>query len=219
MSKFCAPLFALLVTFLLVMSPRTAGAQVRPREPIGPFAADARVAWPRFGEDASVAAAIGVSSDNLPSGGLGLAGGVHFYPLRGQRVTLGLGGELLISRGRNAPDTEDTASAAPSVVTRFTALSPQISLNFGSGRGWSYLSGGIGLAGFTIEREEAPVGDAPGRVRALNYGGGARWFARRHVALALDLRFYRIGVQEAAPRRPAYGARRMLVLSAGVSFK
>ena len=36
----------------------------------------------------------------------------------------------------------------PTVNARFSALSPQVSLNFGTRDGWSYLSGGIGWARF-----------------------------------------------------------------------
>jgi hypothetical protein len=105
------------------------------------------------------------------------------------------------------------------VKTSFSVLSPQVSLNFGGQNGWSYLSGGLGLASFTTEREDAPVADADGRTRALNYGGGARWFAKEHLAFCFDLRFYKIDAQDAAAGRPAYGGRRMMVFSAGVSFK
>lgn len=213
-------LLVLITLGLVCLHPRTASAQDPQREPIGRFAADVRLAVPNFGDDPAAASAIGVSSTNLPSRGLGLAGGAHVYPLRTRRIALGLGGEILVSRGRNTLEPQvEGGTAGPTVLTGFSALTPQVSINFGASRGWSYLSGGIGLAGFTIEREDRPAGDASGRVRTLNYGGGARWFARQHVAFAFDLRFYSLAAQEAAPGRPAYGARRMMVFSAGVSFK
>ena len=189
-------------------------------DPIGPFAVDARMALPRFKEDASVASALAVSSTNLPSRGLGLAGGAHWYPLRRGRVTLGLGGEVIISRGSNTlePETEDGADG-PTVRTRFSAVTPQVSLNFGTGRGWSYLTGGLGWGNFSTERADAPVGAADSRPRVLNYGGGARWFAKEHVAFTLDLRFYVVNAQAAAPLRPAYPRMRLMVFSGGVSFK
>jgi hypothetical protein len=98
-------------------------------------------------------------------------------------------------------------------------LSPQVSLNFGSRDGWSYLSAGLGLASFTTERKDAPVADADSRTRALNYGGGARWFAREHLAFCFDLRFYKVNPQDAAPGRPGYGGRRIMTFSAGISIK
>jgi hypothetical protein len=179
------------------------------------------VALPRFPEDAATATALGVTADNLPSRGLGVAAGVNVYPARLGKVSLGVGGEWLVfSRGSKTldPATEGGPSG-PTVTTRFSVLSPQISLNFGGRNGWSYVSGGIGWASFTTERDDAPVADAAGRTRAINYGGGARWFAKEHLAFTFDLRFYRINPQDAAPGRPAYGGRRMMVFSAGISLK
>jgi hypothetical protein len=196
-------------------------AQEPEKEPIGRFALDARVALPRFPDDAAIATALGVTTEHLPSRGLGVAAGVTFYPARLGKVALGVGAEWLIfSRGSKTldPETEGAASG-PTVTTRFSVLSPQVSLNFGGRNGWSYLSGGIGLASFTTELDAAPVADAAERTRAFNYGGGARWFAKEHLAFTFDLRFYRINPQEAAVGRPAYGERRMMVFSAGVSLK
>ena len=30
------------------------------------------------------------------------------------------------------------------------------------------------------------------RLKTINYGGGARWFAKAHVAFSFDVRFYAI---------------------------
>ena len=189
-------------------------------EPIGPIAIDARVATPRFKENADVASALGISTTNMPGRGLGLAGGLHWYPVRMGRVTLGVGGELLFSGASNTLEADDETSAdGPTVNTRFNAVSPQVSLNFGTGRGWSYLSGGLGWGGLTTEREDDPVADAEGSTGVLNYGGGARWFAKDHLAFSFDLRFYAISAQAAAAGRPAYPKMTLLVISAGVSLK
>lgn len=197
-----------------------AAAQEPEKEPIGRFAIDARVALPRFPEDAATVTALSVTKENMPTRGLGLAAGVHVYPARKGRVALGIGGEWLLSRGSKTLDPEEEGGASgPTVTTGFSALSPQVSLNFGGRDGWSYVSGGIGWVKFTTELEDAPVADAPGRTRAINYGGGARWFAKEHVAFTFDLRFYRIDAQEASTGRPAYGGRRLMVFSAGISLK
>ena len=71
----------------------------------------------------------------------------------------------------------------------------------------------------TIEREAAPVDDADGSLQTLNYGGGARWFAKKHLAFSFDLRFHRYGTQDATTGRPAYPKGRMMILSAGISVK
>jgi hypothetical protein len=197
-----------------------AAAQEPEKEPIGRFAVDARVALPRFPEDPETVTALGVTAENLPNRGLGLAAGVTFYPARLGKVALGVGAEWLLTRGGNTLEPEEEGGdSGPTVTTRFSALSPQLSLNFGGRDGWSYVSGGIGWVAFTTEREDAPVADATGRTRAINYGGGARWFAKEHLAFTFDLRFYRINPQEATVGRPAYSGRRIMVFSAGISLK
>jgi hypothetical protein len=147
--------------------------------------------------------------------------GAHLYPVRRQNFALGLGGELLLrarGSGTVAPMVEDGPDG-PTIVTRMTALSPQLSLNFGKRDGWSYLSGGVGWASITTERSESPLEDAESRPRAINYGGGARWFAKEHLAFSLDLRFYAISPQEATATRPAYPRVTVMIFSAGISVR
>jgi hypothetical protein len=197
-----------------------ARAQEREKEPIGRFAADLRAVLPRFPADEDTAEILDVVEDDLPGRGLGFSVGVNVYPFRMGKVTLGLGGELLISRGRNTIEAAtEGGPEGPTLVTRFSVISPQISLNFGSRRGWSYVTGGIGRASFETELESAPVSDASSNPRAINYGGGARWFAKEHLAFTFDLRWYRIDGQAATTGRPAYGGRRIMVASAGISVK
>ena len=204
--------------FYFLILAHSANAQTS--EPIGPVAVDVRVAMPRFKDNPDVATALGVSSTNLPGRGLGLAGAAHWYPVRMGRVTLGFGAELLFSGASNTlePD-EDDEPEGPTVKTRFSTFSPQVSLNFGSGRGWSYVSGGIGWGAFRTERADAPVTEAESGPRVLNYGGGARWFAKEHLAFTFDLRFYAVNAQQAAAGRPAYPSMTLMVMSAGMSFK
>jgi hypothetical protein len=213
------------VFHLLFLS--AARAQDQPREPIGRFVADAQVAFPKFPDDAAIATALGVSEENLPGRGLGVGIGMHFYPARSGKVALGLGGRLLISRASKTlePATEG-GTPGPTVNGYFTALSPEVSVNFGTNEGWSYVSGGIAWSGLTIEKEATPVADADGRLTAIHYGGGARWFAKPHLAFSFDLRFYRYGAQDAIAgtatgtvARPGYPKGRMLVLAAGISVK
>ena len=190
-------------------------------ESIGPFAIDARGVLVRFKQDAAIATPLGVSASDLPTRGLGLSVGAHVYPLRKRNFALGLGGELLLRARatRTVPPAVEDGPEGPTVVTRMTAFSPQVSLNFGKRDGWSYISGGFGKASFIAELEEAPVGDADGSPSAINYGGGARWFVKKHVAFTFDVRFYSIGSQEATVTRPAYPAMRLMVLSAGISLR
>ena len=87
----------MLAGLLLALFPPDTFAQ-DPPEPIGRFAADLRAAMPNFPDDGAIANAIAVPEDNLPGRGLGLSAGLHVYPLRMGKVTLGIGGELLIAR-------------------------------------------------------------------------------------------------------------------------
>jgi hypothetical protein len=91
-------------------------------------------------------------------------------------------------------------------------------LNFGRRNGWSYISGGIGSATFTAQRLDDLLGGGS-RVRAINYGGGARWFTNRHLAVSVDLRFYSIDPQPATIDRPAFPKNRMMVISGGIALR
>lgn len=212
-----------LAAVALLAAARPAASQPMPHEPIGRFAADARATFARFPHDDEIAAGAQAAAADLPTRGLGVVLGGHVYPLRLGPVTLGFGGELMLARGGRTKqlivDDAEEPVAGPRVNGRMSALSPQLSLNFGSRNGWSYLSGGMGWSTFTVEREEAPIPDPDSQSRTINYGGGARWFAKKHLALSLDLRFYAVSPQLATATRPAYPRMRILVLSGGVAFK
>ena len=200
---------------LLLAAPAAAQAV----EPIGIFAADARVAFPNFKQPDSVAAALGVQTLDLPNRGFGVVFGAHFYPLRRSTVTLGIGGEVIASRRGRTQETTDATTTPATVITRFSSAAPQISLNFGAKQGWSYISGGFGVGRFSTELESKPPPGASDRITVLNYGGGARWFVNQHTAVSLDLRFYAVNGQEATVGRPAQPKMTILTLSAGVGFK
>jgi hypothetical protein len=153
---------------------------------------------------------------DLPTRGLGLVFGGHLYPVRKGVVTLGLGAELMMSRRSRTQQTAE-GTAGQTVQTRFSSFAPQISLNFGAKQGWSYLSGGLGWGRYTTELVAKPLPDADGRLRVINYGGGARWFVNDHAAVSLDLRFYAVNPQEASLGRPAFPRMTILSLSAGIA--
>jgi hypothetical protein len=190
-----------------------------PEDPIGPFVVDARVTVARFKALPAVAEALGVEATDLPTRGLGLVAGAHFYPLRKRAWALGVGGEVLLrARGsRTMPPALEDGPDGPTVVTRMTAVSPQVSMNFGRRTGYSYVSGGIGWASLTTELADSPAAEADTRPRTINYGGGARWFTSRHLAFSLDLRFYAIRPQEETTGRPAFPRMTVMVFSGGIS--
>ncbi len=219
MRVFAAEGRAVLAVVLAVTIAPAVQAQEREPEPISRFVVDARGALPRFPADPATASAIDVTTDNLPKRGLGLSFGAHLYPIRG-KVTLGIGAELLTTRASHTlPAAQEGGADGPTVKARLVVFSPQLSLNFGSSRGWSYVSAGIGRAIYTTEQETDPVTDPQSKPRDLNYGGGARWFAQPHLAFTFDLRWHRVDAQDAIAGRPAYGQTRIVVFSAGISVK
>jgi hypothetical protein len=207
---------ATLVSMLLAV-PATAGAQPVAGPP-GPFAIDARGALVRLKPSGRTAGAIGVPQTSLPGLGLGLDFGAHWYVLRTRKITLGVGASVLVSRGRKTPTDEEGQPTGPTIETRFITIAPQVSLNFGTARGWSYLSGGLGRSVYDTRLAETPVDNAR-KARTINYGGGARWFAKKHLAFALDLRFYAVSGQEATTSLVATDPVTMMVFSLGVAFR
>jgi hypothetical protein len=202
---------------LLPVGAGTASAQLK--EPIGPYVADARITFARFKEDPGIASAIGVASNNLPTRGLGFVFGAHWYPLRGSSVALGIGGEFIAAQDTRTLEPSGAGQPeGPTVETTLRSLSPQISLNFGKKDGWSYISGGMGSSTFTVLRIDAPIAEGS-RARTINYGGGARWFTNKRLAVSVDLRFYSVAAQPPAAGRPALPKSKMMVISGGIALR
>lgn len=212
---------ALAAVLLLAGAPGLASAQhaepvIRTR-PVSGFVIDARGVLARFGQRPTTAAELGATAAELPGPGLGGAIGVHVYVLRVKGVALGAGGELMIARRSRQPLDSAGKPDGPNLKARAYSLAPQVSLNFGHRTGWSYVSAGIGSASFETWAE---TGERPDRsVRAINYGGGARWFSSPHVAFTFDLRFYAISPGPASEARLERPRQRLMVLSAGVSLR
>ena len=206
--------------FLVVLLPTLAAAQTGP-EPIPRFAADVRVSFPRYDADPTVASTLAVTVEDLPTRGLGLVGGAHLYLLRTRALTFGVGAEIMRSRGaRTRPPAEEGGQEGPSVETRLSAFSPQLSFNFGHRNGWSYISGGLGSATLVSEVlvEGATEADSP-TSRTINYGGGARWFTSKHLAVSLDLRFYAVSPRTATATTSGYPRMTVMVFSGGIAFR
>ena len=101
-----------------------------------------------------------------------------------------------------------------------TSAAPQLSLNFGTGDGWSYLSAGRGTSTWSLvpDQQDETFADQE-RLRTFNYGGGARWFARRHLAFTFDVRFWEMAPGTPQQGRPGSPRTTLLVLSGGISVK
>ena len=198
-------------------------AVAQQKDPVGPFVIDLRGAYARHKAEPSVATELGVDPANLPSRTFGLVGGAHVYVLRSANMALGVGGNVVMTRGSRSLDIVDPVTKqpaqSPTVRRYFTTFSPEISLNFGHRNGWSYISGGaLGRSKLYVDREDAPATNAPYR-STINYGGGARWFTTDHLAFSVDFRWYSVAEQAAAAGLVAQPRTTLLVLSGGVSFR
>ena len=160
----------------------------------------------------------------LPGAGLGAQLGLHLYPLHTRIITIGLGGELAIGHASKTPlpGAVSASSGKPLLPSEehLTSFSPQLSLNFGNGSGWSYLSVGLGVSTLSLSTEE--VVDFPpnsDRLKTFNYGGGARWFVKPHLAFSFDVRFYSISPGVAYIYSTAPPHTKLLIIAAGISLK
>src|SRR5262245_15702554 len=211
-------LFAALLWFVLLSSASASAQEPPPR--IGPFVLDVHATVPRFPSDnAQLAASRGLSPAQLPGTGLGIQIGAHVYVLRLKAITFGLGAEVATGRATKTPDP--SSGLAPT-EERFSTFAPELSFNFGNGHGWSYLSGGVGAANWAIYPTQTGKGPADvERLKTLNYGGGARWCAKLHLAFSLDVAIYLIRPGTPYYPPPAVGSRHrnLLVIGPGVSIK
>ena len=186
--------------------------------PIGRFVFDVHGAVVPFGQNFQLATARGLDPETEPRFGLGMGAGVHLYVLRIGVLTVGLGGRVITASAARSPNQDGQNPDGPRLRKRFTAFAPELSLNFGGRDGWSYVSGGIGRSRLSLFEAGA---DAPPQrsSHTVNVGGGARWFTSRHLAFALDLRFYTARPLEPTASEPASPRMTVMVLSIGASFK
>jgi hypothetical protein len=172
------------------------GAQSLNPGPPGPFVVDVR------GATSGVPSAAGFFP-SLPSGaivpgrGFGGAAGAHVHLLPIGSARLGLGADVMFVRG-----------TTPDATSTLLTVAPQVSVNFGTSDGWSYLSAGIGAARLAFE-----PGDVAERVRSINFGGGARWFLGPRLGIGFDVRVHRMAAGDATPSASAVS------LGVGLSVK
>ena len=206
------------VLALLLLTPATPAFSQEPPPKIGPFVVDLHATIPRFPDDVQLAASRGMSLAELPGTGLGVQVGLHLYLLRWKAITFGIGGEYASSRAAQTPAAGLTGVRA--ATETFESLAPQLSFNFGTGTGWSYISGGIGRSTWSLIPDgQEPFPSDSEKLRTINYGGGARWFAKPHLAFSFDVRFYAID-----PGTPYFGyggspRTTLMIIGAGVSVK
>ena len=199
----------------------TASASAQEPVPaVGPFVVDLHGIFTKLPNTQQVADSRGLSTSELPGSAFGGAVGLHFYFLKWKQLTLGIGGEVVGLQVHNTPPGTASASDLQPVTEKFLSASPQLSFNFGGQNGWSYISGGIGLSQWSIVPDGAESQDADiERLRTFNYGAGARWFMKRHLAFSFDVRVY--SVSAGIPSFSFQGSPRatLTVIGAGVSVK
>jgi hypothetical protein len=195
------------------------GAQDEPPR-IGPFVFDVRGTSPNFPDDAQLAQSRGLSIDELPGRGLGLDAGAHVYLFKWRVITVGVGAQMTLAHAKSGAVVQDGVETARAVTSWFTAFTPQLSFNFGTGDGWSYISGGIGKGVWsTVPDGQPPLPGDEERLTTINYGGGARWFAKSHLAFTLDVRFHSIYPGTPQGGLPGSPRTTILIIGAGVSVK
>jgi hypothetical protein len=211
---------------------RLAGALVLVFLTAGPAAAQVPEGLPRFAFDVH-AAWVGlpttegwipvVSSDTeVPGRAWGLSGGANVYFVKLGVMTLGAGAQVATGRGKGEALTIINRTT-PVVITQVTNLMPQVSLNFGHKYGWSYLSAGYGRS--KVSSSSSAVGTTPGVIvpeawnPALNFGGGGKWFMKRHLGFSFDVRFTKLGSRGATATIPSAKRTQMITASAGISIQ
>jgi hypothetical protein len=160
----------------------------------GPFVIDVR------GVTSGIPASPGLYPDLgdqfvVPARGFGFDVGAHIYLFSLGPARLGIGANYIEVRG-TATDADATLQT----------IAPQLSFNFGTSDGWSYLSVGAGTA--RVKAIESASSSA------INAGGGARWFMTRHLAVGFDVRFHTIGADG-----DTMGASTQVSAAVGLSLK
>jgi hypothetical protein len=217
-----------------------AAAQIAAPGPPGPFVIDVRGVIAALPQDAAIYPAVPTGTE-IPSLGTGIVIGAHIYPLQLGPMRIGIGVSALRVRGTASPPTpdseSDSTSSATSAVARgpdvdatFTTIAPQLSLNFGSAQGWSYISAGIGRAKLTTGTSAFGGGQSgvaatgaqswdTGTRTSTNVGGGARWFTSAHLAFSFDLRLHLVSAGKAEAPAPAAARTTLFVASVGVGLR
>lgn len=193
---------------LVVMA--TAQAVAQSTTPPGPWVLDVRGVTSPVPTDAGFYPPLAATS--VPSRGFGADFGAHVYLWNLKLARIGFGANFAIVRSVvDAPVavTEDEATEeAPStqrVTLNMRMLAPQLSANFGTRDGWSYLSAGVGIATVATEAADVMPGrHESGRLRSVNFGGGARWFITPRLAFGFDLRAHRIAAGSATPKTSVF---------------
>jgi hypothetical protein len=230
---------AVLILLIVGIHAATATAQttattIPAPAPPGPYVIDVRGGTIGAPRAAGFYPAVPVGT-RIPTRAFGLDVGGHVYLFRLGAARMGLGANFYRLRGTaqplavkapsgSTPPTNPPAAAAtPDMKSTVTTIAPQLSLNFGSSTGWSYISAGLGRAQVTTERSAFAKGEAEtrdsGGLSSLNFGGGARWFTSDHLAFTFDIRFHLLSAGKAQGSVAGTPSNRVVSASAGISLR
>src|SRR5688572_11168307 len=218
---------AALVLALVLLRATPSSAQLPSSDPPGPYVIDVRGVLGGFPKDAAFFPSFPTATI-VPSRGFGIDLGGHVYLMRVGGARLGVGVNLLRLQHATSPSEPDTPAGTtppprtiPDVSATLTVLAPQVSLNFGSVDGWSYLSAGLGIADMktassgTLTSAER----SSGRLSSINVGGGARWFRNRHVAFGFEVRFHMIRAEPQSVPLQGVPKTTLVMASMGISLR
>lgn len=222
------------ILWLVVFSGTPAAAQIATPGPPGPYVIDVRGAISPISRDAGFFPPVPTATI-LPSRGYGIDVGAHVYLMRLGPGRLGIGASALLVRGTASPASGSTSAstappARPDVEATLIDIGPQLSFNFGSAEGWSYVSAGVGSAQLLTRTSAFGGGGSgttmtpaqaieTGTLSSTNVGGGARWFAKARLAFSFDVRVHLVSAGAAEGDVPATPRMTLLVASAGISLR
>jgi len=214
-----------------------AAAQIAEPGPPGPYVVDVRGATSAIPQDTGFFPPVPAATI-IPSRGYGIDIGAHVYVMQLGAGRLGIGASVQRIRGTASPATPasgsisatSTPATRPDVYATLTSFTPQLSFNFGSADGWSYVSAGVGRTQLTTGTSAfggdgsgttmTPARSVSGVARSsFNIGGGARWFAKVHTAFSFDVRFHFISAGVAGDTVPPTPRTTLAVASAGISLR
>ena len=227
-----------LLATIVAASPAAAQAPGRP----GPWSLDVRGVSSPVPDDPTFYPRLDASA-LVPDRGFGLEAGAHVYLFNLGPARLGVGAALFAVRAITEPPPAPpppagtVARPGQRVQVDQRLLTPQVSFNFGTRDGWSYLSAGAGRTEVVAKTAGAITGRRGSQsLSTLNVGGGARWFLRSHFGVGFDIRVHLVGSGTAGaieetpltppPATPAppvapttTPSLRMVTISGGFSFK
>jgi hypothetical protein len=212
------PRRAVLGLALAVLVSAPAAAQGVPAAP-GPYVIDVHATSSGIPQAAAFLPPVSAEAP-VPARGTGFGVGAHVYFFRLGAARVGFGATLMNVRGEAVPaqaaasaSMSTTVTGPPGIAVDMRTLAPQVSFNFGTAEGWSYLSGGVGVSEVVARAIDVDIRRDTGRVMTINAGGGARWFISRHIAVGFDVRLHRLAAAETMP------ATMLFAVGGGISLR